>query len=638
MIFNNYLSNVNSYRIIAVFKVNYISFAAKFKNSQKRKMARRRRNDYDDGKRVKFDREQFKKALRVFKYIRPYNGYFFGGLVLLVISSTMFMVFPVLAGELLNVATGKAKYGLTLQNIAILLVGLLMIQGLTSYIRVLLFAVVSEKGMADIRKSLYQKLISLPVTFFEKNRVGDLTSRSTADVQQLQDAISVTLAEFLRQIITLTIGISYLFIETWELALMMLLTLPIVIILAFVFGRYIRKLSKTRQDKLAHTNTITEETLQTINVVKSFTNEWFEALRYGRSMDKVVSISLKYARVRGLFIVFILSGMLGVMFFVLYQGALMVQSGTMAEGELLSFILFTVFIGGAMAGLGDLYTQLVRSIGATERIMDILDMESEVNVATGKNLKAARLEGDIIYKDIQFAYPTREDIQVLKSINLHIREGETVALVGSSGSGKSTIVQLLMRFYNINGGAITIGGTNIQDYEISKFRKNIAIVPQEVMLFGGTIRENIAYGKPEATEAEIIEAAEQANAWEFIENFPEGLDTIVGERGIKLSGGQRQRVAIARAILRNPAILILDEATSSLDAESEKVVQNALNRLMEGRTSIVIAHRLATIRSVDCIYVLDNGEIVEQGTHEELSRTDGTYNALAKLQFDLTMS
>jgi len=597
-------------------------------------MSRRRRNDYDDGKKVKFDREQFKKALRVFKYIKPYNGYFYGGLALLAISSTMFMVFPVLAGELLNVATGKAKYGLSLQDIAILLVGLLFVQGLTSYLRVILFAIVSEKGMADIRKSLYQKLISLPITFFEKNRVGDLTSRSTADVQQLQDAISVTLAEFLRQIITLIIGISYLFIETWELALMMLLTMPVVIILAFIFGRYIRKLSKVRQDKLAETNTITEETLQTINVVKSFTNEWFEALRYGRAMDSVVSVSLKYARIRGLFIVFILSGMLGVMFFVLYQGSLMVQNDTIGQGELLSFILFTVFIGGAMAGLGDLYTQLLRAIGSTERIMDIMDLESEINIENGENLESAELTGDIIYSDIQFSYPTRADIQVLKSVNLRIREGETVALVGSSGSGKSTIVQLLMRFYQLNGGEITIGGKDIKDFEISKFRKNIAIVPQEVLLFGGSIRENIAYGKPNATEEEIIEAAKQANAWDFVDNFPEGLGTIVGDRGIKLSGGQRQRVAIARAILRNPSILILDEATSSLDAESEQVVQNALNRLMKGRTSIVIAHRLATVRNVDCIYVLDEGEIVEQGTHEELSSVDGMYSNLAKLQFE----
>jgi ABC-type multidrug transport system fused ATPase/permease subunit len=602
-------------------------------------MARRRRyDDYDDGKRVKFDRQQFRKALRVFKYIRPYNTYFFGGLALLVISSLVFMVFPVAAGELLNIATDQPKYGLSLQDIAIVLVAILVMQSLTSYIRVLMFAVVSEKGMADIRKALYGKLISLPITFFEKNRVGDLTSRSTADVQQLQDAISVTLAEFLRQIITLLVGIGYLFIMTWQLAIMMLSTLPVVIALAFFFGRYIRKLSKQRQDELAETNTITEETLQTINVVKSFTNEWFEAVRYGRSINKVVATSLKYARVRGLFIVFIITGMFGVLFFVLYQGAAMVESGTLPVGDLATFIIFTGVIGGAMGGLGDLYTQLVRSIGATERIMDILDMKSEVNIETGKNLKPAQLSGDIIYNDIQFAYPTRDDIQVLKSVNLHIREGETVALVGASGSGKSTIVQLLMRFYNINSGTITIGNTDIRDYEISKFRKNIAIVPQEVLLFGGTIKENIAYGKPNASEDEIIEAAQQANAWEFINGFPEGLDTVVGERGIKLSGGQRQRVAIARAILRNPSILILDEATSSLDAESEKVVQNALNRLMEGRTSIVIAHRLATIRNVDCIYVLDNGEIVEQGTHDELSNIDGTYSTLAKLQFDLSMS
>jgi ABC-type multidrug transport system fused ATPase/permease subunit len=250
-------------------------------------------------------------------------------------------------------------------------------------------------------------------------------------------------------------------------------------------------------------------------------------------------------------------------------------------------------------------------------------------------MKTAALTGDIVYSDVQFSYPTRTDIEVLKSVNLQVKNGQTVALVGSSGSGKSTIVQLLMRFYNIEKGGITVGGVPITDYDITQFRKNIAIVPQEVLLFGGSIRENIAYGKPNATEAEIIEAAKQANAWDFIDSFPENLETIVGDRGIKLSGGQRQRVAIARAILRNPTILILDEATSSLDAESERLVQSALNRLMKGRTSIVIAHRLATVRNVDCIYVLENGEIVEQGTHDELSELDGVYNSLAKLQFEI---
>lgn len=588
---------------------------------------------------MKFDRAQFNKALRVFQYIKPYRWYFFGGLVLLTLSSLVFMVFPVAAGELLNIATGNPSYGVSLRDIGWVLATVLLLQSATSYIRVLLMAVVSERGMAGLRQALYDKLITLPITFFENNRVGELTSRSTADVQQLQDAFSVTLAEFLRQIITLIVGITILLVMTRRLAFLMLATFPFVILIALFFGRYIRRLSRDRQDELAKTNSIIEETLQSISVVKSFTNEWFESLRYGKSIDRVVSISLRFARIRGLFIVFIIAVLFGVMFFVLFQGAAMVQNGTMPAGDLVTFIALTGIIGGAIGGLGDLYTQLLKAIGATERIMDILDTPEEIRLSANGGATQRQgtptLHGDIQYQDVAFSYPTRPDVEVLQRVSLTVKSGQTVALVGSSGSGKSTIVQLLMRFYDYDSGSITIGGKPITDLDLSELRQHIAIVPQEVMLFGGTIRENIAYGDPNADEAAIIEAARQANAWRFIEKFPEGLDTVVGERGVKLSGGQRQRVAIARAILRNPTILILDEATSSLDAESEQLVQQALNHLMEGRTSIVIAHRLATIRNADCIYVLDGGQIIEAGTHEELSALDGMYQSLAKLQFEL---
>ncbi|MFN7119589.1 MAG: ABC transporter ATP-binding protein, partial [Saprospiraceae bacterium] len=285
--------------------------------------------------------------------------------------------------------------------------------------------------------------------------------------------------------------------------------------------------------------------------------------------------------------------------------------------------------------LGSLYTELVSALGATERIQEILDRPGEVDASLVNLAPHERFQGNIEYRNVRFSYPTRKDVEVLKGIDLNIRAGQKVALVGASGAGKSTIVQLLLQFYKVDEGQMLVDGKSIYDYDLSKYRQNIAIVPQEVLLFGGTIRENILYGKPDATEAEVIEAAKQANAWDFIRSFPDALDTIVGERGVKLSGGQRQRIAIARAILKDPAILLLDEATSSLDAESEKLVQEALNRLMENRTSIIIAHRLATIRDVDCIYVLENGQIVEQGTHEALSMLeDGIYNALAKLQFE----
>jgi ATP-binding cassette subfamily B protein len=411
-----------------------------------------------------------------------------------------------------------------------------------------------------------------------------------------------------------------------------------VVIVAFVFGRYIRKISRKRQDSLAETNTIVEETFQSFSVVKSFANEWLEAIRYGKSVDKVVKISLRFARLRGLFFIFIITILFGAIFFILWQGAKMVESGEIPVGDLFSFILYTGIIGGAIGGLGNLYTALTSAMGATERVQDILNRKTEVDVEKTELLPEERFDGAITYRGVEFAYPSRKDVEVLKGIDMHIQAGQKVALVGGSGAGKSTIIQLLLQFYQVDKGQILVDGKDIYDYDLSKYRLNIATVPQEVILFGGTIRENILYGKPGATEEEIIRAARQANAWNFIQSFPDGLDTIVGDRGIKLSGGQRQRVAIARAILRDPAILLLDEATSSLDAESEKLVQEALDNLMEGRTAIIIAHRLATIRNVDCIYVIDEGVIVEQGTHEELSMMeDGLYNALAKLQFEVNV-
>jgi ABC-type multidrug transport system fused ATPase/permease subunit len=346
-------------------------------------------------------------------------------------------------------------------------------------------------------------------------------------------------------------------------------------------------------------------------------------------------MSLRYARWRALFSVFIVTFLFGALFFIIWQGAVMVQDGTMSVGLLIEFVAYTAIIGASIAGLGNFYTELVGAIGATERIREILEDEQEIDVLNIDNIPDAPVKGHIEYKEVSFRYPTRPDIEVLQGMSFEVRPGQKVALVGTSGAGKSTIVQLLLRFYEIDKGEILVDGQSITSFNTTAYRRNIAIVPQEVILFGGSIRENILYGKPKATEEAIIEAAKKANAWEFIQRFPEGLDTLVGERGVKLSGGQRQRIAIARAILKDPAILLLDEATSSLDAESERVVQDALATLMEGRTSIIIAHRLATIRDVDQIFVIDNGQIIEQGTHTELSqREKGAYNTLAKLQFE----
>lgn len=588
----------------------------------------------------KVSREQLKDAVGIFKFIKPYKWSLIIGLFLLSISSLVFMAFPYLIGEMVDTASGESELGLTIQQLGLLLLVVLVSQSIVSYFRVLLFAQVSERGIADVRKAVFARLLALPITFFEKNRSGELISRLTADVEKLYSAFSITIAEFLRQVLILVFGITFIVIRMPKLSLIMLLTFPVVVVGAIFFGRFVRKLSKKRQEELAETNNVLSESIQSIQSVKAYVNEWLERKRYGKAQDRTVEVSLGYARARAAFSVFIITFLFGALFFIIYRAALMVQAGTLAPGDLLEFALYTAILGGAIAGLGNFYTELVGAIGATERIRDILREPTEPididSLAEGqRKVEAIPMEGNVSFKNINFSYPTRPDMQVMKGLSMEIKAGQRVALVGPSGAGKSTIVQMLLRFYEGFEGEILVDGKDIRSLDLAGYRANLGIVPQEVLLFAGTIAENISYGKPDASREEIEKAAEEANALEFINRFPDGLETMVGERGVKLSGGQRQRIAIARALLKDPTILLLDEATSSLDAESERVVQEALDRLMEGRTSIVIAHRLATIRDVDRIFVIEDGQVAEAGTHLELSQDEnGLYNSLAKLQFE----
>jgi ATP-binding cassette subfamily B protein len=591
-----------------------------------------KRTFLDEGEKRPVTASNLRKLLGVFQFVIPYKWTFIAGLASLSLSSATVLAFPFLAGKLLDVASGKTDFILTTVNqVALALMAVLVLQSIFSFGRVYTFSIVSERTLADLRLAVYQKIIWLPMSFFDSRRIGELLSRITSDVGTLQDTFTTTLAELLRQILVLVIGVTIIFVLTPELALFMLMTFPLLVVGALFFGKFIRKLSRKTQDQLASSNIIVEETMQSIAVVKSFTNELFEAGRYKRSLADVVNTAIYAAKYRGFFISFTILALFGGIVAVIWYGGTLVQSGDITVGKLLSFVLYTTFIGASIAGLGDIYTQIQRSIGASERMLEILDQRDESNI-THRSLKVS---GAIDYKQVEFAYPTRADITVLKSVSFSIQPGEKVALVGPSGSGKSTIVSLLMRFYPLNNGSIWVDGQDINSYGLSAFRENIGIVPQEVILFGGTIRENIAYGKPEATQDEIYEAAAQANALEFIETFPEKFDTVVGDRGVKLSGGQRQRVAIARAILKNPSILVLDEATSSLDSKSEHLVQAALEKLMEKRTTIVIAHRLSTIRKVDRILVVKDGQIAESGSHGELSTIDnGIYRNLLKLQWE----
>jgi len=594
----------------------------------------------------KVNKESLKRSLRIFRYVLPYRGKFLVGLLMLVLSSSTFMAFPWLAGKLISAANHKPVIlpngmELGIDRITLLLFAIIVCQGFFSFGRIWFFTQVSEFTVRDIRLALYAKFVQLPIPFFEQNRVGAITSRITSDVAQIQDTFSLTIAELFRQIFTLLIGITAIMIVSVKLSLFMLLTFPPIILAAGLFGRKIRTLARSTQQELANTNTIVEETLQAINSVKAFTNEQFETQRYRTSLNRVVQAALRSNLFRGGFVSFIIIGLTGGIILILWRAATLVYTpgpDHLEVSQLLTFLLYTAFIGASIAGLGEMYGKVQSTLGASERILEILDETPEPTyIEPAVGLVPTRIQGDIRYEHVAFRYPTRPDIAVLKDINFHIAAGEKIALVGPSGAGKSTIAGLLMQFYPLSGGRIIVDGHDVQDYDLTSLRRHIGIVPQETLLFGGTIRENIAYGKPGASDAEIIEAAERANAWQFIQAFPEALDTVVGDRGIKLSGGQRQRVAIARAILKNPAILILDEATSSLDSESEKLVQGALDELMEHRTSLIIAHRLSTIRKVDKILVIDGGRIVEAGTHEELSeREGGLYANLLRLQFELT--
>lgn len=596
------------------------------------------RNRYEEAEKAPVTKAGLRKFVGIFRFVWPYRIAFALGLVSLTLSSSTALAFPFLAGKLVDSATGNSDFVIQgINQIAIGLIVVLVFQAIFSYGRIYFFSRVSERSLADLRGAVYEKIIWLPQGFFDSRRVGELISRITADVGVLQEAFAFMLAELLRQVLVLIGGIVVISLLAPKLTLFMLLTFPILVLAALFFGRFIRKLSKKTHDQLAGANVIVEETLQSVSVVKSFTNEVFEVARYRKSLGEVVKTALHAARYRGLFFSFTILALFGGIVAVSWYGAYLVQTDDgMTAGSLISFVIYTTFVGASIAGLGDLYGQLQRSIGASERVVEILDMHDERNERNAAGLK---LRGDVNFSNVTFSYPSRADVVVLRDISFRIHPGEKVALVGPSGSGKSTIINLLMRFYEAHSGSFEIDGVPAREYQLTDYRANIGIVPQEVILFGGTIRENIAYGDPSATEDQIIEAAIKANAWEFIQGFPEGLNTVVGDRGVKLSGGQRQRVAIARAILKDPAILVLDEATSSLDAGSERLVQQALEKLMENRTTIVIAHRLSTIRKVDRILVIKEGQVAEAGTHDELNAIDdGIYSNLLRLQLEVTQS
>jgi ATP-binding cassette subfamily B protein len=503
-----------------------------------------------------------------------------------------------------------------------------LLQAFIGFFRVQGFIRSGEAALNRLRKDLFTHLLRLPIPYFQEQRAGSLSNRVSADLALVRETLISTVPQAVRQTVILIGGLVFIFISSWKLSLVMLACIPVVVLLIAIFGRKVRAHSKAAQESLADASTVIEESVQNIADVKAFTNEPFEQDRYQTSLQSFLAVTFRGAQARGAFLSFIILALFGTIAFVVWYGARMYSQGGITWENFFAFILFSIFVGASLGSFPEIISQFQQTSGATERLREILDMPGERE--TGSSDK--KLTGQISLEDLSFTYPSRPEIPVLTGISIALPAGQRTAIVGPSGAGKSTLFSLILGFNDPTTGKLLFDATDSQEISLESLRSQIAIVPQEVMLFGGTIHENIAYGKPTATTEEIEQAATQANAHEFISDLPDGYQTLVGPRGTKLSGGQRQRIAIARAILADPKILLLDEATSALDSESERLVNEALERLMKGRTSLVIAHRLSTVRHADQILVISKGKLVEQGTHDELYAANGTYRFLAETQ------
>ena len=571
----------------------------------------------------------------ILSYLLQEKKIFIPSLVALFVTAGLALAFPYFLKELvgspvdsLRAAVPPAEILARTNEIILKLVAVLFLQATIGYFRVQGFIRSGESALNRLRKDLFKHLLGLPVSYFQDQRAGSLSNRVSADLALVRDTLLSTVPQAVRQTVILIGGLVFIFISSWKLSLVMLGCIPVVVLLVAFFGRKVRSHSKAAQQSLADAATVIEESVQNIADVKAFTNEGFERARYEGSLSSFFAVALRGAKARGMFLSFIIFVLFGTIAFVVWYGARMYSTGGISWENFFSFIIFSIFVGASLGSFPEIISQFQQTAGATERLREILNLPGERE--TGRS--DLTLTGAISCASLSFQYASRPEIAVLENITLALPAGQRTAIVGPSGSGKSTLFSLILGFNDPSSGKLIFDGTDAQEISLACLRSQIAIVPQEVMLFGGSIAENIAYGKDGATQAEIESAAVAANAHDFISTLPEGYATLVGPRGTKLSGGQRQRIAIARAVLADPKILLLDEATSALDSESERLVNEALERLMQGRTSLVIAHRLSTVRHADSILVLSKGKIVEQGTHEELLAANGTYRFLAETQ------
>jgi ATP-binding cassette, subfamily B, bacterial MsbA len=571
--------------------------------------------------------------LRLLRYVRPYLLWLSLGIVTTLISAGLSLIFPKLFGNLIDASFLKTGTGTgPLDRIVLLLLGIFALVAVLTALQSFLIARVGVRVIADLRRAVFTHLLTLSPRFFASRRTGELTSRLTSDVSTVQGVVSSALSQLLSQAVTLIGAVTLMILTSFQLSLFTLALIPVIIATAFVIGFRIRKAAREVQDRVAAANASAEEAISGVRVVQSFTAEGLEVGRYTDAVEASYRASLARIRLTSLLIGIMTFLAFGSLAGVLWYGGRQVLSGEITPGKLVSFLFYALQVGTSVGGLTGIFSQVQEALGASSRIFELLDIKSDLPAAAVP-AAAGRLSGQVRFEDVSFGYGEEISGPTLRGLNLDVQPGQTVALVGPSGAGKSTLVSLLPRFYDVSGGSLKVDGVDVRQLDLAELRSQVGLVPQETLLFSGSVAENILYGRRDATPQEVREAAQAANAEEFIVKLPQGYDTAVGERGVKLSGGQRQRIAIARAILKNPRLLILDEATSALDNESEALVQDALEGLMVGRTSFVIAHRLSTIRAADLIVVMDAGMIVQRGTHDELIAEGGLYKDLYDLQF-----
>ncbi len=569
--------------------------------------------------------KDFSKILR---YAKPYRKGIVFAFLCLIMTSLITLYLPLLVRNMINIVVveknAAALNSLTFDIIAV--IALQMVFGITqNYI----LGFVGNRMTADFRMDLFNHIQSLSLRFFQERRVGEIISRMSNDISVIQKALVSIPVAVLRQTITLVGGLAIVFYLNWKLSGLILIVLPPLMLFARIFGKRLGDLSGQVQDQLARTMVVLEEVISSIKVVKSYNREEYEKKRFEEGIERAFDAEVKKVKVSAFFGPFVLFLTFLVSALLIWYGGRQVMTGTTTPGELAAFFLYAIIIAGPIGTFVRLYTQIQEALGAIRRVYEIL--ETRPLIEDPENPVAFdKIQGEIKFDHVCFGY--NKNTPVLKDVSLQVRPGEQVALVGPSGAGKSTVIQLVHRFFDVDAGAIRVDGHDIRDTELKTFLNHVALVPQETLLFGGTIRENILYGKLDATDEELDQAARFANAYDFIKSLGHGYDTVVGEKGVKLSGGERQRIAIARALLKNPKILILDEATSSLDNQSEMLIQDALENLMQGRTTLIIAHRLSTVHNADRIIVLDQGRVVETGNHKELMANEGLYYKLYTLR------